>query len=185
MNRTRAGVLASSPPDYTESVGFLLRQLGFLSTSLFAEQLANVELTAAHAGILRAIAAEPGRSQHSLSTYLRLVPGRLVGYLDELEERGYIERRRNSGDRRRNALYLTAEGKKLMRKIACFARQHEDQLTSGLGPEEFRSLRDLLATMAQHQGLTPHVHPGYQALDRWVPQSRRSLHPPASNRSLS
>ena len=172
-NRTRAGGLAPPTSDYIESVGFLLRQLGFLSTTLFAEQLATIELTAAHAGILRAIAAEPGRSQLSLSAYLGLVPGRLVGYLDELEERGYIERRRNSGDRRRNSLHLTAEGKKLLRKFSCFARQHEDQLTAGLGPEESCAFRDLLVTVAQHQGLTPPVHPGYQALDTWVPEPRR------------
>jgi DNA-binding MarR family transcriptional regulator len=166
---------ATSTSDNTESVAFLLRQLGFLSFTLFAEQLAMIELTASHAGILRAIAAEPGRSQLSLSAHLGLVPARLVGYLDELEERGFIERRRNSGDRRRNALYLTAEGKKLMRKFSCFARQHEDQLTAGLGPEDSCTFRDLLATVAQHQGLTPHVHvhPSYQALDTWVPEPHR------------
>ncbi len=173
IDTVRGRQRAASTSDYTDSVGFLLRQLGFLSTALFAEQLASIELTAAHAGILRAIAAEPGQSQHALSASLGLVPGRLVGYLDDLEERGYIERRRNSGDRRRNALYLTAEGKKLMRKFSFFARQHEDQLTAGLGHEESCAFRNLLATVAQHLGLRPHVHPGYQALDAWMPEPRR------------
>lgn len=164
---------APSTVDYAESVGFLLRQLGFYSTSVFAEQLATVDLTAAHAGILRAIAAESGRSQHDLSAYLGLMPGRLVGYLDELEARRYVERRRDCGDRRRNALYITVEGKKLLRKVAALARHHDDQLTAELGPEETTALRDLLAKVARHQGLTPHVHPGYGALDRWMAQSRR------------
>jgi DNA-binding MarR family transcriptional regulator len=176
-------VLPASTFDYTESVSFLLRQLGFYSTTVFAEQLATIKLTAAHAGILRAIAAEPGRSQHALSTYLGLVPARLVGYLDELEERGYVERRRNSDDRRRNALYLTAEGKKLMRKIASFARKHEDELTAGLDPEKSCAFRDLLAMVAQQQGLTPHVHPGYHALDRWVGNPPWSSPRPTPNRS--
>lgn len=165
----RGRLRAPSTPDYTESVAFLLRQLGFYSTTVFAEQLATIDLTPAHVGILRAIAADPGRSQHALSAHLGVVPGRLVGYLDELEGRSYIERRRNSGDRRRNAVYLTAEGKKLMRKVSCFARQHEDQLTAGLDPDTCSAFRGLLVTVAQQQGLTPHVHPGYQALDRWVP----------------
>ncbi|GBE67492.1 hypothetical protein MFM001_39540 [Mycobacterium sp. MFM001] len=164
---------APATADYAEGVGFLLRQLGFYSTTVFAEQLATLDLTAAHAGILRAIAAETGRSQHDLSAYLGVVPGRLVGYLDELEERGYVERRRNCGDRRRNALYITAEGKKLMRRVVGLARQHDSQLTAGLGPESTAVLRDLLATVAQHEGLTPRVHPGYRALDRWMAQPRR------------
>jgi DNA-binding MarR family transcriptional regulator len=152
-------------PDYTQSVAFLLRQLGFYSTAVFAEQLATIKLTAAHAGVLRAIGAEPGRSQHALSAYLGLAPGRLVGLLDELEARGYIERRRNCDDRRRNALHLTAEGKKLMRKIAGFVRQHEDQLTAVLGPEKSDAFRDLLTAVAQHQGLTSHVHHAYRDID--------------------
>ncbi len=162
-----------STDDYTGGVGFLLRQLGFYSTTVFAEQLATLKLSAAHAGVLRAIAADPGRSQHYLSAYLGLAPGRLVAYLDELEERGYIERRRDSGDRRRNAIHLTEAGKKLMRKIAGFARQHENQLTAGLNHDQSSAFRALLATVAEHQGLTPHVHPGYQALDSWVTQSLR------------
>jgi DNA-binding MarR family transcriptional regulator len=164
---------ALSTDDYTAGVGFLLRQLGFYSTTVFAEQLATIKLTAAHAGVIRAVAADPGRSQHYLCGYLGLAPGRLVAYLDELEERGYIERRRDSGDRRRNAVHLTEAGKKLMRKIAGFARQHENQLTAGLNPDQLSAFRDLLAAVAKHQGLTPHVHPGYQALDNWLAQSRR------------
>lgn len=150
----------------------MLRQLGFYSTTMFAEQLATVELTPAHASVLRAIATEPGRSQHYLSAYLGMAPGRLVAYLDELEKRGHIERRRDAGDRRRNAVHLTEAGKKLMRKIAGFARQHEGQLTAGLNPEESCAFRDLLATVAEHQGLTPHVNLGFQALDSWAGQSR-------------
>ena len=151
----------------------MLRQLGFYSTTVFAEQLATLELSAAHAGVLRAIAADPGRSQHYLSAYLGLAPGRLVVYLDELEERGYIERRRDSGDRRRNAIHLTEAGKKLMRKIAGFARQHENQLTAGLNHDQSLLSEPFLTTVAEHQGLKPHVHPGYQALDSWVTHSRR------------
>jgi DNA-binding MarR family transcriptional regulator len=167
----RVGTLVTD--DYTADVGFLLRQLGFYSSTMFAEQLATIKLTAAQAGVLRAVAADPGRSQHYLSAYLGLAPGRLVAYLDELEERGYVERRRDSGDRRRNALHLTEAGKKLMRKIAGFARQHEHQLTAGLNNDQSSAFRDLLAAVAQHQGLTPHVHPGSQALDNWLAQPHR------------
>lgn len=159
-------------PEHPDSVSFLLRQLGFHAITMFAEQLATLELTAAHAGILHAIAAQPGGSQHAISGYVGLVPARLVGYLDELEERGCIERRPNRSDRRRNALYLTAEGKRLMRKIAGFTRKHEDQLTAGLDPEKRCALRDCLATVAHNQGLTPHVHP-VTATDRWAAQPGR------------
>ncbi|BBY07995.1 MarR family winged helix-turn-helix transcriptional regulator [Mycobacterium noviomagense] len=156
--------MAESSLAQTDGVGFLLAQLGHHAATLFADQMATIELTMTQAGILRAIAAMPGRSQHALSAHLGVLPGRLVAYVDELEERGYVERRRNPGDRRLHALYLTDEGKKVMRKLSGLRRQHESQLTAGLGPEERSMLRDLLATVARQRGLTPHGHNGYRAL---------------------
>jgi DNA-binding MarR family transcriptional regulator len=147
-------------------VAFLLAQIGHHAAAMFAEQMDVVDLTPPHAGILRAIATEPGRSQQALSAQLGLLPSRVVAYVDELEDRGYVERRRNPDDRRLHALYLTASGKKLMQKIGDLARQHERRLTAGLDAEQRATLRDLLATVADHQGLTPHVHPGYRTLGR-------------------
>ena len=95
----------------------MLAQLGHHAAALFAEQMATVELGPPHAGILRAIATEPGRSQQALSAQLGMLPSRVVVYVDELEQRGYVERRRNPDDRRLHALHLTAAGKKLMRKL--------------------------------------------------------------------
>ncbi|MGH3525330.1 MAG: MarR family transcriptional regulator, partial [Mycobacterium sp.] len=59
-------------------MAFLLAQLGHQATALFAEQMGTLELTPPHAGILRAIAAEPGRSQQALSAQLGLLPSRVV-----------------------------------------------------------------------------------------------------------
>ncbi len=147
-------------------MAFLLAQLGHHAATLFAEQMATIDLGPPHAGILRAIAAKPGRSQQALSAQLDMLPSRVVVYVDELEQRGYVERRRNPDDRRLHALHLTAAGKKLMRKLSEIARQHERRLTAALDTEQRTTLRGLLAAVAQQQGLTPHVHPGYRMLGR-------------------
>ena len=153
---------ASSGP--TDGAAFLLAQLGHRAAALFAEQMATLQLTPPHAGILRVIASEPGLSQQALSTRLQLLPSRVVAYVDEFEDRGYVERRRNPDDRRQHALYLTAAGKKLMRKVSELARQHEHRFTAGLDPEQRGALVSLLAMLARQQGLTPRVHPGYRTL---------------------
>jgi DNA-binding MarR family transcriptional regulator len=147
-----------------DNVAFLLSQLGHRSASVFADLVAAIDLTPPHTGILRAIAAEPGRSQQALSDQLGLLPSRVVAYVDELEDRGYVERRRNPADRRLHALYLTASGRKVMSKIGELARQHERLLTAGLDAAQRDTLRKLLRTVAEHQGLSTHVHPGYRVL---------------------
>lgn len=158
--------MSSAPGDNNRSdgVAFLLAQLGHHAATLFAEQVASIDLTPPHAGILRAIAAKPGRSQQDLSAQLGMLPSRIVVYVDELEQRGCVERRRNPDDRRLHALHLTPAGKKLLRKLSQLARQHERRLTTALDPAQYEALRGLLTTVAQQQGLTPHVHPGYRTL---------------------
>jgi len=136
---------------------------------VFADLIASIDLTPPHAGILRVIAAEPGRSQQALSGQLGLLPSRVVTYVDELEDLGYVERRRNPDDRRLHALYLTPSGKKALSKIGELGRQHERLMTAGLDTEQRDTLRQLLAAIAERQGLTPHVHPGYRTLGRVKP----------------
>lgn len=149
-----------------DNVAFLLSQLGHRSASVFADLIASIDLTPPHAGILRAIAAESGRSQQALSGQLGLLPSRVVSYVDELEDRGYVERRRNPDDRRLHALYLTASGKKAMTKIGELGREHDRLLTAGLDAKQRDTLHQLLVTIAERQGVTPHVHPGYRTLGR-------------------
>src|SRR3954447_18952696 len=159
----------SAGSQHGDGVAFLLSQLGHHSASVFVDLIASVDLSPAHAGILRAVAAEPGRSQQALSGQLGLLPSRVVAYVDELEDRGYVERRRNPDDRRLHAIHLTASGKKVMSKIGELGRQHERLMTSGLDTEQRDTLRQLLTTIAERQGLTPHVHPGYRTLGRARP----------------
>jgi len=68
-------------------------------------------------------------------------------------------------DRRQHALYLTATGKKVMRKVSELARHYERRFTAGLDPEQPGTLVSLLAMLAHQQGLTPRVHPGYRTLE--------------------
>ena len=136
-----------------DNVAFLLSQLGHRSAAVFADLIASIDLTPPQSGILRAIALEPGRSQQALSGQLGLLPSRVVAYVDELEERGYVERRRNPDDRRLHALYLTAAGKKLMSKIGELGRRHNQLLTAGLDAQQRDTLKQLLTNIAEAPGV--------------------------------
>src|SRR5215472_16491241 len=103
----------SASNNHPGGVAFLLAQLGQHAAERFGERIAALDLTPPHAGILRAIVASPGRSQQALSTELQLLPSRVVAFVDDLENRGYVERRPNPDDRRQYALYLTPAGKEV------------------------------------------------------------------------
>jgi len=153
-------------PPGTGGVAFLLAQLGAYAAERFAERVAALGLNPPQAGILRAIAAAPGRSQQALSEQLGLLPSRVVAFVDLLEERGYVERRRNPGDRRLHALYLTDHGQQLLAEIGQAGRAHEEEITGGLSAGQRDELAALLQALAARHGLTPGVHPGYRSLGR-------------------
>jgi DNA-binding MarR family transcriptional regulator len=142
---------------------FLLAQIGAHAAARFATRLKALDLTPAHAGLLRLVAREPGQSQQAIAGKLGTPPSRLVLLVDALEERGLIERRRNPDDRRHHALYLTDVGIQFMRQqIAPIGADHEDEICAGLDHDERAQLHDLLEQIAERQGLTPGVHPGYR-----------------------
>jgi DNA-binding MarR family transcriptional regulator len=151
-------------PDSGPGSAFLLAQLGAYAAGRFAERIAELDLTPPQTGLIRAIAAQPGRSQQALATLLGTPPSRLVTLVDGLDERGLVERRRNPDDRRLHALHLTEEGEKLLRRIGEVARAHDEAICGALEPEERRNLRALLDKLAAEHGLTPGVHPGYRRL---------------------
>jgi DNA-binding MarR family transcriptional regulator len=130
----------------------------------FGERLTQLELVPAHAGILSAVATQAGISQQSLSSLLGMLPSRLVPFIDELERRGLLERRDNPGDRRLYALHVTEKGAKAMAEIGRIARAHDDATCAALSAGERELLRDLLTRVAEEQGLTSGVHPGFSRL---------------------
>jgi DNA-binding MarR family transcriptional regulator len=168
--------------NHTDGVGWLLGEVARHAASLFAEQVATISLTPPQAAILRAIAAEPGRSQQTLSAQLGLLPSRFVAHVDALEQRGCVERRRNPRDRRLQTLYLTEEGKKLVRRLSGVTRDHERQLIAGLNAEQSGALRDLLVALAVQHGLAPRVHPGYHRPDVIIKPVNRGY--PADDRTI-
>jgi DNA-binding MarR family transcriptional regulator len=157
-----AGRTGRSQPKSPSGNAFLLAQLGAHAAARFAERIAELDLTPAQAGLLRLIARSPGQSQQAFAAQLGTPPSRLVLLVDALEQRGLLERRRNSDDRRHYALHLTADGTRFMTQLGRLARAHEDDICTGLSADERAQLHDLLERLATRQGLAPGIHPGYR-----------------------
>jgi DNA-binding MarR family transcriptional regulator len=149
---------------------FLLAQLGAHAAERFADRVQEIGLSPAEVGLLRMINGQPGRSQQSVAIDLGVVPSRVVVLIDNLGHKGLVERRTGSTDRRHHELYLTVDGERIMMDMRSIATEHDDELLTALDPEERTLLAGLLQRVADQQGLTPGVHPGYrQAAGRRKP----------------
>jgi len=135
-------------------------QLGTRAARLFADRLAPLGLEPRHAGMLFRLAASEGKSQQAIGDLIGLNSTRMVFLVDELEQRGLVERRRNEADRRSHALYLTDAGRDVLRQVQEASGQHQAQLGSSLTGPERAQLTALLRRLADEQGITEQNLPG-------------------------
>ncbi|GAA4018351.1 MarR family transcriptional regulator [Allokutzneria multivorans] len=147
-----------------KGVAFLLSQLGAFGAQRFAERLRPLEIEPRHVGLLRMISANEGASQQELGERMGVVPSRMVSFVDDLEKRGFVERRRNPKDRRAYALHLTGKGTAMLRQAMLISVEHDEEVCAPLSQDERDVLAQLLSRLSTAHDLIPGVHPGYRHL---------------------
>lgn len=94
--------------------------------------------------ILRILSAHNGISQHELQDIMGIKPGSLSEVLIKLEKAGYITRKLDKNDRRRQIVNITDEGRRVFEEIH---KAHEADSThyfDALNAKERKSLLTLL-----------------------------------------
>jgi DNA-binding MarR family transcriptional regulator len=142
------------------SIGFLLSQVGTYAARRFAQRIGEVDLHPPLFRVLNVVDAAEGQSQQAIGEAIGAPASRMVAIVDELEQRGLVERRPHPSDRRIRALYLTAEGRKLLARGRRIATQHEEELMRGMTEADRRRLTALLQSIVEAQGMGHGVHPG-------------------------
>ena len=148
------------------STAFLLAQVGGQAAVRYAERLAPLGLSPPQSGMLRVIGRSAGISQKALAEALSILPSRLVVLVDELEAMGLVQRRDSADDRRVYELHLSEKGRRALEAVGRVARAHDDAFLAPLTEEERGQLFALLARLADKEGLTPGVHPGFRRLGK-------------------
>ena len=138
---------------------YLLSQVGAHSSQRWHERLAPIGLDPRSVLVLRHVGAEQGRTQASLSASLSVPPSRIVAIIDDLEQRGLVERRANPSDRRAHALRLTGSGRKVLDEVMAMSRAHEIDICTGLSEADHRHLIELLSVIVSEQDLSIGGHP--------------------------
>ena len=143
-----------SPPQESEGilpelVGYHLRRAQLAVFADFARTMAGIDLTPGQFGMLARIAANRGLTQSALGRAIGIERSSVVAAIDRLEKRGLVVRGKAEGDRRANALGLSAEGQRLFREATRRVRLHERRIARGLTPAEARVLAGLLQRMSR------------------------------------
>jgi DNA-binding MarR family transcriptional regulator len=132
------------PEELVASTTFLLKRLGFAAKERGMDAYEREDVHPYHYGILLALDEGGHETQGAIADALGYDRGQLVGLLDEIEERGLIERRRDPNDRRRHVVRMTADGKRKLRRLRALARELDDEFLEPLSETEREQLHALL-----------------------------------------
>jgi MarR family transcriptional regulator, lower aerobic nicotinate degradation pathway regulator len=138
------------PRELVSSPSFLLKRLGWALKDRALSAFEAAGESPYHHAVLAVLEEGARETQATVADALGYDRSYLVGLLDELEERGLIERRRDPSDRRRHLVKLTTEGKKTLKQLRTISQGVEEDFLAPLTAEERKTLHRLLLKIAAH-----------------------------------
>ncbi len=124
------------PPSLLALPSYLAGHVARIGHDLVIAVVAEHGLRLPHFAALTALADFGPLPQHVLADRLGLHRSHLVGYLDVVEERGLVRRTRDPGDRRRQLVTLTSEGKRLQRRLLAAVERSQETFLQTLDEAE-------------------------------------------------
>ena len=138
----------SLPAELRASSLVLLKRLGFNAKQHSFDEYEKAGLSPYHHAILALLDEGVPETQAAIADSLGYDRGTLVGLLDELEEKGLVERKRDPDDRRRHLVRLTSDGKRALTRLRTLAARLEDEFLAPLDSEQREQLHALLLVLA-------------------------------------
>ncbi|HEY4114434.1 MAG TPA: MarR family transcriptional regulator [Rhizomicrobium sp.] len=127
-----------------ELLGYQLRLAYIAISRHFTRAMAHLDLTQKQTGVLWLIGANGGVSQIMLAKELDMDRASMMAIIDKLEDRGLITRERSRHDARRQELFLTPKGRKMLAQSKAALAKHEHWMTSRFSDAEAAELKHLL-----------------------------------------
>ncbi|MCV7240530.1 MarR family winged helix-turn-helix transcriptional regulator [Mycolicibacterium celeriflavum] len=138
----------SRRPDLAAMLAPLLRRLIALETPI----LASHDVSMWGYSVLVALDESPVRTQAALAEAIGADKTRIIPTLDELQAKGYIERRPDPADRRARLLAITEAGRARKDAVQAEIQRGEERWLSVLSAAERRTFLRALQEMTRADG---------------------------------
>jgi DNA-binding MarR family transcriptional regulator len=135
--------------DALPRLGHLLKQAYLHYTALTSTALEPLGITAMEWAALMRFDEEPSLSQVGLARLLGVDRTTMVAVIDQLEEKGLVNRRPHRDDRRKNAVELTAAGHVIKKRAAGLVDGCERRFLTALTKSDAQQLKAALQAVIE------------------------------------
>jgi len=125
-------------------VGFHIRLAHGAVYRHFTETFADLDLTQKEVSALSLVADHPGTAQAGVARRMRMDRATIMAFVNRLEAKGYLVRRKSRTDGRKQPLHLTRPGRRTLAMAKRAISQHEQWLKSRFTDKEVAKLIELL-----------------------------------------
>ena len=128
----------------------LLNMAAGYAQRLVGDRLATLDSRKWHYATLAALEEFGPDSQSGLSDRTGIYRSDLVATINELTERGFVVRAPDPGDRRRNAITLTDEGRRHLKRLDVLIADAEAEFLAPLSEADRAELTRILTLLVAH-----------------------------------
>lgn len=133
-----------------DNIGFMTRVVRTVVQQSAVMHMRDSAFAPGQVTLLGLIAMNEGVSQNRIATAVVQKRSQVTVLIQDLVQRGLVDRQEMSSDRRFNSLFLTAEGKRAWKEARDRIAHHNDTVLAGLSAKErselFRLMHKVLAT---------------------------------------
>jgi DNA-binding MarR family transcriptional regulator len=135
-------------PALASRLGYLLKHAQIRLTELTTAAMAPYGVNGRECAVLIAIDSPVPLSQHDVALRLGVDRTTMVALIDDLEDKGLVQRTRDQDDRRKNLVQLTEHGRKTLRQAATAGAQAEQRFLDALPRDQAASFYGQLRALA-------------------------------------
>lgn len=120
---------------------FNVNALARVVNKKWAQAFAHYDLSPSHGYMLRAVLAQPGISQKQLANELRLEKSTITRFVDALQKKGLVVRKKNSAeDARELSIYATERAKAIHLELEGLGEELYETMIANIGEENLKLL---------------------------------------------
>jgi DNA-binding MarR family transcriptional regulator len=135
-------------PALADRLGYLLKHAQLRLAGLSGSALAPLRVSGRECAVLIAIDQQAPQSQQEVARRMGVDRTTMVALIDDLENKGLVERRQDPDDRRKNVVALTDAGRTTLRQATAATREAERRFLAALSDDESVMLRKALQMIA-------------------------------------
>lgn len=134
----------------TENPGRLISILYRKSQIFWSQSLKEHNITSAEYPVLITLHKKDGRTQEEISSVNDVDKSATTRVIQSLEEKGFLEKKKDPQDKRCNRIYLTEQGRLSKEPIQTAIKEWNEILTKNMPQEKKEEIMRLLAQLVDN-----------------------------------